>query len=86
MPYIAKEAREALAAGHVPVTSGDLNYSITKLVDGFLMNNGVSYNSINAVIGVLECAKLEAYRRIAAGYEDRKARENGEVYVSASHA
>lgn len=86
MPYITQEARKELAAGRVPSTSGDLNYSITKLIDGFLMQNGVSYNSINAVIGVLECAKLELYRRVAAPYESKKCNENGDVYVATSHA
>jgi len=36
---------------------------------------------INEVIGVLECAKLELYRRVAAPYEERKRIENGEVYA-----
>jgi len=46
------------------------------------MVNGLSYTQINAVIGVLECAKMELYRRIAAPYEDKKSRESGDVYVS----
>ena len=32
------------------------------------------------LIGVLECAKLELYRRVAAPYEDDKIDENGDVY------
>ena len=32
------------------------------------------------VRGVLECAKLELYRRIAAPYEDDRLTEHGEVY------
>jgi len=32
-------------------------------------------------VGVLECAKLELYRRIAAPYEDEKIVETGDVYT-----
>ena len=32
------------------------------------------------VLGVLECVKLELYRRVAAPYEDKKCQENGDVY------
>jgi hypothetical protein len=39
----------------------------------------VSYTNINAVIGVLECVKLELYRRLAASYEDKKVVENGDI-------
>jgi hypothetical protein len=39
-----------------------------------------SYQSINDVLGALEGAKLEFYRRIAAPYEDTKIQENGDVY------
>ena len=40
----------------------------------------VRYSKINALIGVLECAKLELYRRVAAPYENDKIDENGDVY------
>lgn len=59
---------------------GQLNFAITKLIDMYLSMTNVSYTSINAAIGVLECAKLELYRRIAAPYEDIKLAENGDVY------
>ena len=32
------------------------------------------------MVGVLECAKLELYRRMAAPYEDEKIEDNGDVY------
>ena len=38
------------------------------------------YRDFNAAIGVLECAKLELYRRAAATYEDAKLAEHGDVY------
>ncbi len=58
---------------------GELNYLITRLIDTFI-GPDISYSAINDVVGVLECAKLEAYRKIAANYEDQKEAENGLVY------
>jgi broad-specificity NMP kinase len=37
------------------------------------------YHKYNAAVGVLECAKLELYRRLVSGYEDTKIIENGDV-------
>jgi len=64
---------------------GALNFQITTLIDEWLCGD-VRYESINAAIGVLECAKLELYRRIAAPYEDKKIALNGDVYRSVAHA
>lgn len=81
MPYINGEDRPALEYGEiVPITSGELNFLITVTVDNFLSYRGRNYDTINEVIGVLECAKLELYRRIAAPYEDIKMEQNGDVY------
>jgi len=60
---------------------GELNYQFSKLVNDFIANRGLSYSVINELIGALECAKLEVYRRVAAPYEDKKALANGEVYT-----
>ena len=57
--------------------SGNLNYVITKLL---LETKPKSYEEYNALIGVLECVKLEFYRRQIAVYEDKKKEENGDVY------
>lgn len=64
------------------MTPGELNYCITRLVLHYLSQGGPtpSYAGMNAVIGVLECAKLELYRRMVAPYESVKCLENGEVY------
>lgn len=76
MPYIAKETREVMIK---PETPGELNYAITKLCVEYL-GADVSYTRINEIVGVLECAKLELYRRVAAEYEDQKCSENGDVF------
>ena len=58
---------------------GVLNYIITMLVHSVMLKDGIRYKKVNDAIGVLECAKLELYRRAAAPYEDEKAREQGDV-------
>lgn len=58
---------------------GQLNYAISKLVHLYLKGLGVKYARINEAVGVLECAKLELYRMIAAPYERIKRDENGPV-------
>lgn len=80
MPYINEEARSQLDEGVLPSNEGELNYAITTMLDEYLAEYGINYMNINTVIGVLECAKLEIYRRMAAPYEDEKMQENGDVY------
>ena len=60
---------------------GDLNYLISAIIDQTLTRQGVRYQNLNAIMGPLECAKLELYRRVAAPYEDVKIAENGDVYT-----
>jgi hypothetical protein len=82
MPYIKQADRTAFdphikALSEKLTTAGELNYIITRLVASSLRT--VSYESINAAIGVLEAAKLELYRRLAGPYEDTKVATNGDV-------
>jgi len=80
MPYIKKAAREMLAEGHQPADSGELNYQITKVITTYLASHTFCYRTINDIVGALEGAKMEFYRRVAAPYEDTKIKENGDVY------
>lgn len=80
MPYIDQAARDALALSVPPGDAGALNYAITRMVAQFIGRRGLRYAAINEAIGVLECAKLELYRRIAAPYEDEKLTAHGDVY------
>jgi hypothetical protein len=82
MPYIKQERREAIASGDAPKDAGELNFALTSIVDKYLQNKGLRYAHINEVVGALECAKLELYRRIAIPYEDQKMKESGDVYKS----
>lgn len=80
MPYIEPNRRTELFEKPLPETAGELNFLITVLVDDFINHKGKNYRTLNEAIGVLECAKLELYRRLAAPYEDNKIEENGDVY------
>lgn len=83
MPYIDQYVRDCMHGGMPPSYVGELNYAITKLCNEFLKQiTDESYEAYNGIIGVLECAKLEFYRRAVAVYEDKKMSENGDVYPS----
>lgn len=92
MPYIKPadrnqldDALSSLAAQIVvqenSTQAGILNYSISALFNEVLKTRGLNYRNLNELIGVLECAKLELYRRVASPYEDLKIKENGDVFT-----
>lgn len=81
MPYLDEAIRASLNDGRKAQKGGELNYQISKLANDFIAMKGLSYATINELVGAMECAKLEAYRRVAAPYEELKAKQNGEVYV-----
>ena len=80
MPYIIQSLRHCLRVGDTAKTPGELNYQISNLISEFCSANKLSYQTINDVVGALEGAKLEFYRRVAAPYEDTKIVTNGDVY------
>ena len=80
MPYIPAVDRERIDRGESPLTAGELNYAITRLVLDYLKARPVSYHALNEVMGVLGCVQQELYRRRTAPYEDGKARVNGDVF------
>lgn len=85
MPYIKQGNRQGLLDGMfengMPITPGDLNFVITTIcIDYMNYTGGQSYTKMNEIIGALECAKLEFYRRAVSPYEDKKIEENGDVY------
>ena len=84
MPYIDKDARPKYHDAIKDLvneveTSGELNHVITKLCHGVLTKNGNRYQYYNAIVGVLECVKLEFYRRRLAEYENDKIKEHGDL-------
>lgn len=87
MPYIIQDARQIFDDDIDKLTSnfrcrlpGDLNYIITRIIHEYLgLEKEARYSDYNEVIGVLECAKLELYRRHIAPYEDKAIEKNGDV-------
>lgn len=81
MPYITQHMRDFLKE-HPPTNSGSLNYLLTQICQQYIEASEISlnYRTINEIVGALECAKLEFYRRMAVPYEDKKIAENGDVY------
>lgn len=78
MPYIVKKDRAR--ASHSPQTAGELNFQLTQVVQDFVQHRGLSYATINDVVGALESAKAEFQRRVVGPYEDAKIATNGDVY------
>lgn len=85
MPYIKPARREQLdemimdGMGDID-SPGELNYVLTRVVIDYLNARDLSYGTINDVMGALEGAKLEFYRRVAVPYENVKITQNGDVY------
>lgn len=78
MPYLNTEDR--IIARHKANNAGQLNYRLTEIIRQYVHDNGLSYATINDIVGALEGAKLEFYRRVAVPYENYKIKINGDVY------
>jgi len=78
MPYIKQDDREQLKE-FIPSTPGELNYVLHCMILEYLDDKGLNYTTFNEIIGVLECIKIELYRRIGGFYEDIKIKENGDL-------
>ena len=94
MPYITQDKRHKLDDAITQLSNvlneeldvadieGNLNFTITKLIDDHFSRTKVNYKKLNAMVGMLQCCQLELYRKLAAPYEDMKAIENGVVLTS----
>lgn len=86
MPYLENQRRIDLrelitkleqAIAYFNFVPGDVNYIITKLCHAYIETKGECYQHYNDLIGALESAKLELYRKRVANYEEKKEEENG---------
>lgn len=59
-------------------TAGELNYLISKML-WTIFEKQKSYQTANELVGVLECIKLELYRRKISEYENLKIVENKDI-------
>lgn len=81
MPYIASDRKDDIRYGEDdPESPGELNFIITHYINRYRGNHTNSYQTLNDILGALEGAKAEFYRRVVAPYEDKKMAENGDVY------
>ena len=88
MPYLPTSQRNDVhedigenGITFIPANAGEVNYTITMLINNYLEDQGLNYANLNEMIGALECCKLELYRMIGGPYEDVKLRDNGEAYT-----
>ena len=93
MPYLVADERLDIE-GIIPHLSkailtpgttlpGNINFAVSSLVNEIVADRGESYALYNTILGALECSKLEIYRRMASPYEDKKQKQNGDVFKSA---
>jgi hypothetical protein len=86
MPYIKAERRKAIWSESLTdydnnlQNAGELNYFITDYIVQYLETHGLSYQTCNDIVGALECCKQEFIRRVVNNYENKKIKENGDVY------
>jgi len=89
MPYIPQENRKKLDEKIIPLFReaanshhrgdvGDVNYCISQLIWRLFQENP-TYRRACELMGTLECAKAEFYRRVVAPYEDKKIEANGDL-------
>ncbi len=88
MPYIdqykrpkfdkaIQESLKALSKDQFSV--GDINYLFSSIIWKAWEKMGGGYTNANNLIGVLECIKLELYRRPISNYENEKIISNGDI-------
>jgi hypothetical protein len=93
MPYISQIKRENLNNKMHNLTEylesndvniGEMNFIISNILNIYIQKTKkqdiFNYTVCNNLIGVLECAKLELYRKVISKYEDDKILENGDLY------
>lgn len=78
MPYIEQQKREDLNTV-LPTNAGELNFLIHSVVNEYFSMKEESYQAYNDIIGAIECAKMEIYRRKIVPYENFKQKQNGDI-------
>ena len=81
MPYLPEYMKSEIDNGDdqwVDAAAG-LSYKIHTIIEKYMENKFESYDEYNKIIGVLECVKLELYRRSVAPIFDIKITRNGDI-------
>ena len=85
MPYIDTQARERLVETEQPLNAGEIQYMIAVMIKDYLAyikttKGKYRYQDLNDILGALNGANIEFYRRVVAPYENDKIDENGDCY------
>lgn len=80
MPYVGDAITVEFEDNEFAETPGELNYLLTQMILKYVSAKGLSYQTINDISGAMTEALAEFRRRVTQVYEDRKIRENGDVY------
>lgn len=84
MPYIKQENRAQFDASAEDIAkkatcAGDLNYAITIILHEYIRKNGLKYDVLNSVHGMLDACSKELYRCVTGPYEDSCIVRNGDA-------
>lgn len=84
MPYINQRDRDFFEPSLDEIVDsiqdpGDVCFCIYYILQKVCKKDSTRFKTISSLIGEVECAKMEFYRRIVAPYEDIKINENGDV-------
>ena len=88
MPYIDQASRKVIEPElkslikklkSIPLEKidGNINYCISTIMKDLYTP---SYFNYNRMMGVVACVQQELYRRLVVPYEDKKIKENGDVF------
>ena len=79
MPYIKDKQKEELIS-IAPRNCGELTYRITELLNAYLLDKGLSYQSITEIKGSILGAYDDFQDRVVNIYEKKKRLNNGDVW------
>lgn len=79
MPYIPQSEKIKVDQDKSITNAGQFNYALNQVISAYIDQNKFNYQTCNDIIGAMECAKMELYRRLVAPYEDKKILQNGDV-------
>lgn len=81
MPAIIQEERKRLEDPTEPIGNvGNLTYILTRETKRYWVNSSQRYLNIAEILGALLCTILYFWDYIGRSYEQKKTKENGDVY------
>ena len=81
MPAIEQSERERLSNPTEPIGNvGNLTYIFTREARRYWVNSNRRYVDIASILGALLCTILYFWDYIGKPYEEKKTKENGDVY------